>query len=178
MFGVIDNNDGTFSTNTTNVYASTPGMLDIDFMEAIYGAETNSSRSESDNLYAFADGVQTIQVITDTGGNDVIDASAQTRASVIDLTPGSFSSIGLFTEAEQKTYWATQTGLSEAQIQSWFDTLDAQASASNSYYDAYSRKAIYTGEDNVGIANSALIEGAIGGAGDDQITGNHLANRI
>ena len=52
VFSVIDNGDGTFSQSTENVYASTPGMLDIDFMEAVYGAETNSSRSEGDNIYS------------------------------------------------------------------------------------------------------------------------------
>ena len=124
VFSVIDNGDGTFSQSTENVYASTPGMLDIDFMEAVYGAETSSSRSDGDNFYQFADGVQTIQVITDTGGKDGIDGSQQTRRSVIDLRPGSFSSLGIYTEAEQKTYWAGQTGLSESQIQSWFTALD------------------------------------------------------
>ena len=178
VFSVIDNGDGTFSQSTDNVYASTPGMLDIDFMEAVYGAETNSSRSEGDNIYQFADGVQTIQVITDTGGKDGIDGSQQTRRSVIDLTPGSFSSLGIYSEAEQKTYWAGQTGLTESQIQSWFTALDSQASAANSYYAAHNRKAIYTGEHNVGIAASALIEAAMGGAGDDDITGNYLANQF
>lgn len=177
-FSVVDNGDGTFSQSTTNIYASTPGMLDMDFMEAVYGAETNSSRTGGDNTYQFANGVQTIQVITDSGGTDGIDGSLQTRKSIINLNPGSFSSIGLYTEAEQKTYWAGQTGLSESQIQDWFDTLDSQASAANSYYAAHDRKAIYTGEHNVGIANGTLIEMAVGGGGDDEITGNYLANQF
>lgn len=177
-FSVVDNGDGTFAQSTTNIYASTPGMLDMDFMDAVYGAETNSSRTGGDNIYQFADGVQTIQVITDSGGSDGIDGSLQTRKSIINLNPGSFSSIGLYTEAEQKTYWAGQTGLSESQIQDWFDTLDSQASAANSYYAAHDRKAIYTGEHNVGIANGTLIEMAMGGGGDDEITGNYLANQF
>ena len=38
--------------------------------------------------------------------------------------------------------------------------------------------AIYTGEDNVAISTKTYIENAIGGSGDDTITGNHLNNTI
>ena len=42
-----------------------------------------------------------IHTIADGGGTDTIDASLQQRSSTIDHTPGSFSSIGLYTRAEQ-----------------------------------------------------------------------------
>ena len=55
---------------------------------------------------------------------------------------------------------------------------DASASATNSYYSAYDRTALYTGEYNVGIAHNAVIENAVGGAAGDTITGNSSNNTL
>jgi len=176
-FGVVQNGNS-FSTSLEKIYASTPGMIDYQMMDELYGAEASSATTNGDNTYTFGANLKTIQTIADSGGTDTIDASAQTRDSVINLNAGQFSSIGIYSEADQKTYWATQTGLTTGQVQSWFDDLDASASAANSYYSQYTRSAIYTGEDNVGISGNTEIENAIGGSGDDTITGNNLANRI
>jgi flagellin-like hook-associated protein FlgL len=78
--------------------------------------------------------------------------------NIIDLTPGSLSSVGYATEAEQESYWISQ-GYSNAA---------AFITSSN----------LYTAEDNLGIAFSATIENVIGGDGDDQITGNDASNVI
>ena len=58
------------------------------------------------------------------------------------------------------------------------DSYDASASAANSYYSAYSRTALYTGEYNVGIAHNAIIENAVGGSANDTITGNSSNNNL
>jgi hypothetical protein len=157
------------------IYASTPMMYDIEMMEHYYGAEDDNT---GNNTYSFSVSPETIQTITDGGGTDTIDASNQTRENVIDLTAGSFSSIGIYSQDDQKSDWATALGTTTAAIQSVIDTFDGYASAANSYYSAYSRTALYTGEYNVGIAHNAVIENATGGSANDTITGNSSNNVI
>ena len=97
---------------------------------------------------------------------------------MIDLTAGSLSSIGIYSEADQISYWASTLGTSTAAIQSVVDTMDGYASAANSYYSAYDRSALYTGDYNVAIAHNAVIENAIGGNANDTITGNSSNNDL
>jgi hypothetical protein len=163
------------TTPSYRIYASTPMMYDVEIMEQFYGSDDDNT---GNNTYSFAISPETIQTIVDAGGTDTIDASNQTRESIIDLTAGGFSSIGIYSEADQKTDWATSLGTTTASIQTVIDFFDTQASAANSYYSAYSRTALYTGEYNVGIAHNAVIENAIGGSANDTITGNSSDNNI
>ena len=80
--------------------------------------------------------------------------------SIVDLTPGSLSSVGYATEAEQEAYWAAE-GYSLSSVQSFISPTQ-----------------LFKGNDNVGIAFSATIENIIGSAGADQFTGNSAANVI
>ena len=163
------------TTPSYRIYASTPMIYDVEIMEQFYGSDDDDT---GNNTYSFAVSPETIQTIVDAGGTDTIDASNQTRENVIDLTAGGFSSIGIYSEADQKTDWAASLGTTTAAIQTVIDFFDAQASAANSYYSAHSRTALYTGEYNVGIAHNAVIENAIGGSANDTITGNSSANNI
>jgi serralysin len=96
----------------------------------------------------------------DAGGNDSIDVSNFTRPSIIDLRPGAYSSLGLFTRADQIAFWTAQFPNFRAFIT---DTLTNETE-------------LFTFTDNVGIAFGVTIENAIGGSGDDQITGNNVVN--
>jgi flagellin-like hook-associated protein FlgL len=158
------------------IWASTPMLYDIEMMEHYYGAEDDAATGN--DTYSFAVSPQTIQTITDGGGTDTIDLSNQTRENVIDLTAGSLSSVGIYSVDDQVSDWATALGTTDAAIQSVVTTLDGYASASNSYYAAYSRTALYTGEYNVAIAHNAVIENATGGSANDTITGNSSNNII
>ena len=93
-------------------------------------------------------------------GTDTIDLSSTLFRSIIDLTPGSLSSVGYATETEQEAYRASQ-GFSLAAVQPYITSSD-----------------LFTGQDNLGIAFSASIENVIGSTGDDQITGNDADNVI
>jgi hypothetical protein len=141
-------------------------------MEHMYG--TNSSTNATNTVHQFANWTASsplyFQTIVDTGGADTLDASAQARGSTINLTPGTFSSLGIFTEAQQEAYWATVLG-------SAID-IPSTSISSGSGTGVASRTALYTGADNVGIAYSATIENAIGGAGADTITGNTANNAL
>ena len=60
-----------------------------------------------------------MQTIYDTGGNDTIDLSAFTRDNIVDLTPGSTSSIGYWTTAQQQAYYATNLPRLQAIKRTW-----------------------------------------------------------
>jgi len=155
------------------IYASTPMLYDIEMMEDYYGAEDTS---DGNTTYSFTNGPETIQTITDSGGTDTIDASSQTRENIINLNAGAFSSIGIYSVADQVTDLAATYGVSTTWLNSVVAGLDASASASNSYYAAFSRTALYTRESNVAIAHNAVIENATGGSANDTITGNASNN--
>ena len=161
--------------NSYRVYATTPMLADVKAMDHIYGGETTS---DGDTNYTFNNDLTRLQplmmqTIIDTGGTDTVDLSNQTRNSTLNLTGGTLSSIGIWSEADQIAYWASQTGLTQAQVTNSFNNYNTQATASGK-----STGAIYTGADNLGIAHNANIENAIGGQGDDNITGNALDNMI
>jgi flagellin-like hook-associated protein FlgL len=152
-------------------YAATPMLYDVATVEYLYGA--SATTNTGDTTYAWADSPKIIETIVDSGGSgDTIDASNQTLASQISLVAGTFSSIGIMTQAEQIAYWtAAKPGISAAALQNFIAAYDAGISAP-------SGKALYTGEDNVAIAYSAVIENAIGGQGNDTLTGNSIDNQL
>ena len=180
------------SASYSRVHTSTPGLLDIEAMEHLYGSSgwNDAATNGNDTVFGaagdggmndFGNNYEYIRVITDSGGTgDTLDASAVTATgSIINLTPGTYSSINYY--ATQADKIAAVTG-GNAAATAWFEAqltnLDATASASNSYYSAYTREALYRGQDNVGIAHNTWIENAKGGAGNDTITGNSRANVI
>ena len=183
-----NNITGAESIGTT--HTSTPGLLDIEAIEAIYGSGGWDYNNGNDTVYGGgADGFATldnsydgIRTIVDSGGTgDTLDASGVTATgSIINLTPGTYSSINYYATQADKINALVTNGSQAAK--DWFaaqlTNLDALASASNSYYTAYSREALYRGQDNVGIAHNTWIENAKGGAGADTITGNAKGNEI
>ena len=163
-----------FGASSDAIYAATPMVYDIATADHMYNSSgfTGDTRT-GDNTYKYADKVMAIHTIVDGGGTDTIDASAVTnadRSSTINLTPGAFSSIATYTRAQQLADVETAGGATaKSNVESYFATLDALADTGD---------AIYTGQENVAIAHYSLIENAIGGAGNDTITGNYANNRI
>lgn len=68
----------------------TPMLDDIAAIQFVYGARQSHTGNDS---YTFSTSTQ-IRAIWDAGGSDAIDATNQTYGCWINLTPGSFSSIG------------------------------------------------------------------------------------
>jgi serralysin len=68
------------------------GMYDLLTLKTLYGSGTPHS---GDDVYAKqnSDG-RTLEIIDDAGGVDTLDLSAVTKAAVVDLRPGGFSSVG------------------------------------------------------------------------------------
>ncbi|MBF0627949.1 MAG: M10 family metallopeptidase [Magnetococcales bacterium] len=75
-----------------SLYPSSPMLMDIATIQTMYGANT-TTRTGNDT-YAWADRAGFISAIWDAGGTDTINAGNQSFRSIIDLNPGSFSSIG------------------------------------------------------------------------------------
>ena len=148
---------GGIQSSRSDVIETTPMVIDIAAVQAIYGAETTTRTGNDVYAYTNDDG-KVLSTIYDAGGNDTIDMSACTRACAIDLTPGAYSSIAEWSTADQIAYW------------------DAQFPGAHSFiagqFDGYS----YEWHDNLGIALSTTIENADGGAADDTIFGNAVAN--
>jgi Ca2+-binding RTX toxin-like protein len=137
-----------------------PMVLDIAAVQAIYGVDTTTRTG--DTVYRFDQSLAVLQSIYDSGGNDTFDLSDFTRPNIIDLRPGAYSSLGLFSLADQIAYWSAQFPVFGGFIT---DTLSNEAD-------------LFTFTDNVGIALSVTIENAIGGSQHDQIIGNAAVNRL
>lgn len=130
---------------------ATPQLLDVIALQTLYGAP--SSANSGDTVYAFnSKTTEYLQSIVDTDGLDTIDASGQTLGSIIHLQGGAFSSIGIIGKISD---------VSAADL--------AKATVPGEFLD----QARY----NISIAPGSVIENAIGGSGNDYISGN-AANNI
>ncbi|MFZ6649383.1 DUF4214 domain-containing protein [Undibacterium sp. TJN25] len=141
---IVYKQNGAYSWQTFHVNAETPMVLDIAAMQYIYGA--NKSFHTSDDVYTFDPHIPFVKAIWDAGGNDSISVSNFTEGCVINLVPGSYSSIRILPDAAPANY----TGPTPT----------------------------YDGSNNFGIAFGAIIENAVGGKGNDVLTGNDVANRL
>ena len=148
------------STTSQRVIVTTPMVLDIAAVQGLYGADPNTA--SGDTVYHFTQGDTSISAVYDAGGTDTFDLADFTRPVLMDLTPGSYSSIGYFSSAAQIAYW-------QGQFSSNF---------ANFIQQVLSDPGVYTWQDNLGIAFSTTIENAYGGSADDVIQGNGVANLL
>jgi serralysin len=162
-------------------YGATPMVHDILAMQLKYGAEMTTRTG--DTVYGFNstagrdafDFVKTpapMMAIWDAGGIDTLDASGYKTNQVINLTPGSLSSIGGITAEEFPTFAQVNANRAAA----------GMAPTSQATYDA-NKNVFMTNPglygritDNVGIAYGATIENAVGGSGHDTMIGNGADN--
>lgn len=125
--------------------------LDIAALQTLYGK--SASYLPSDTVWQFNDSnAEYASTIYDTGGIDTLDASGQSIGAIINLQPGSLSSIGGITIPADKVDIASQY-------------IEAGVFGDKAY-------------NNVGISLDSIIENAKGGSGDDYIVGNSLSNVI
>lgn len=166
---------------STTVYAATPLIHDIAAIQRIYGADMTTRTG--DTVYGFNSNAgrdsydfnatpAPIMAIWDAGGTDTIDASAYATDQVIDLAPGSLSSIGGVTYDTAPTYEQVLANRAAAGITALLakSTYDANMAALKA------NPVVGRLTNNVGIAYGATIENAIGGSGNDTIMGNSVAN--
>ncbi|MFC7537979.1 M10 family metallopeptidase C-terminal domain-containing protein [Sphingomonas sp. GCM10030256] len=165
-------------------YSSVPLIHDIAAIQKMYGADMTTRTG--DTVYGFNSNAgrdafdfnktpAPIGAIWDAGGNDTIDASGFATDQVIDLTPGSLSSIGGVTFDTAPTYEQVVANRTAAGI--------SNATYTRATYDAnmaalQANAAIGRLTDNFGIAYGAVIENAIGGSGHDNLIGNQADNLL
>ena len=126
-------------------------ILDIYALQLRFGENTTTFAGNSVHTASTlwdADTLGYLQALWDAGGTDRLDFSAETRDQYIDLNEGAFSDVGPIPGAELGV------------------TLDGTPEARDYTQPEY----------NLSIAYGTEIEEAAGGAGDDIIIGNALAN--
>lgn len=157
--GLLDNHRYTvmsYTQRTDNIYFSqayeyskispeTLMLYDIAALQSIYGENTRFNAT--DTVYGYATDTPFFKTIWDAAGTDEIDVSNFANNCLIDLIPGSFSSIAI-----------SSKGLPGRL------TLPVPPT--------------YYGGANLSIAFKTIIENASGGAGNDRLIGNEVANLL
>ena len=165
-----------YSYSGSNVVPITPMVYDLMAVHDWYGSPTDASTGDS--TFTFTDPDQ-IQTLIDSEGTDTIDLSGMEQRSIVDLTPGAYSSLGYWSEADQVSHWASTIGISSATVQSVYDIYTPISSSGPNISGGYTRSGgLYERQDNLGIAEGTIIENVVGSAGDDEITGNTAGNTI
>ena len=129
-----------YSASYAYIEPETLMLYDIAALQQLYGAN-NSTRTGND-VYTFDPDRPFIKTIWDAAGNDTISASNFQLGVLINLTPGSFSSLRMTPDP----------------LPDWAEP-DPHAD-------------LYDGTDNLAIAFNCLIENAEGGQGNDLLLGN------
>jgi serralysin len=150
---------GSIQGARVGVYPTTPMLFDVAAIQSRYGADPTTFAG--DTVYTFDQSRPIMQTIYDAGGNDTIDLSSHARGSIVDLTPGAFSSIAKFTVAEQAAYYKALIG-----------------PGAGGYIDSVFNSQSYTWTDNLSIAFNTIIENVNGGSGNDRIQGNEANNTL
>ncbi|WP_262271038.1 M10 family metallopeptidase [Microvirga yunnanensis] len=149
-------------TNETWSYAQSPMMYDIAAMQQMYGANYATNGGNSTYAWSPTTGEMSINgvgqgrpgankvflTIWDGGGNDTYDLSGYTTNLTVDLHPGQW----------------TKTSTAQLAKLNWDATKIAAGNIANAL--------LYQGDGR------SLIENAIGGSGNDSLTGNNGANGL
>ena len=109
----------------------------------------NTSYNTGDNIYTFDPAVPFIKTLWDAGGKDTISVSNFTLGCTIDLRAGYFSKISYLDDISAPVNWSTAPPTPT-----------------------------YDGTDDLAIAYGCVIENAIGGSGNDTLTGNDANNNL
>lgn len=141
------------------VNPTTPMVFDILAIQTRYGADPNTAVGAT--TYSWNQARPILEAIYDAGGIDTFDLSAHTRGSIVDLTPGAYSSIAYWSAADQVAYWTSQYTWANAFLT-----------------EQFIKPTTYTWSQNVGIAYNTVIENVKGGSGADTISGNSAANSL
>lgn len=135
---------GYYNWSYRDIEPETLMPFDIAALQYLYGA--NLTTRTGNDTYTFATDRPFIKTIWDGGGIDTISVANFSLGCVIDLRPGTFSSIRIPSDTLPGSFHEP-------------DPVD-----------------LYDGTDNLAIAYGVTIERAIGGSGNDRLIGNPAAN--
>lgn len=162
-------------------YPATPQVHDIAAVQLIYGADMTTRTSDTvygfnstadRSVFDFTVNTRPVVSIWDAGGDDTLDFSGWSTPSIIDLNEGAFSSGGgtiEFLTLDEVNANREALGFA-ARTQETYDF----------YMDLVKDQGLTNGlfKDNISIAYGAVIENAVGGAGNDLLIANNVANRL
>ena len=189
------------------MYSSTPMVHDIWVAQQVYGAETTTRTGDSVYGFNWSSDVTNTAMqftntyeqaaifsIWDAGGTDTLNLSGYHTPSVIDLREGAYSSAGGWNaygdapaaspkDMTPEAYLAyinannAELGMPNRSATLVNRYLNGDALVENvSFYDMVGGDLLM--ENNIGIAYGAIIENAVGGHGNDRITGNWATNYL
>lgn len=142
-------------------------LYDVMALQAAYGV--NSTHNNTDTTYTVKFGTTVQEVLWDTGGTDLIDASQATGACTVDLREQKFSSIDVKDAATQASEKITEMGITS---QTFIDFINEQ------YTNIDNQNELYTGEMNLAISKGVIIENVTTGSGNDSVQDNAVDNTI
>ena len=145
-------------------------LYDISALQTLYGI--NKEYNIENNIYNVSSLYKEKKhlALWDAGGIDTLDAEFADEKCIINLKPGSLSSIDMHTPEKQVEENIKNGDLPE-QLKDW----------ALSFFKEMNQKypeELYTGEDNLSIADKCIIENVITGKGDDYIKDNQWDNFI
>ncbi|MEO1941734.1 MAG: hypothetical protein ABGW77_02450 [Campylobacterales bacterium] len=166
------NPDGSYGYNWTNVEGGFR-LYDIEALQYLYGG--NPTHNNENTTYSLGNLPQNggFYLIDDRGGIDLLDLSDTTFNNYINLTPGTFSSVGSnflewtlhrqVLQLQQKYHFSDDF---QIQFEKW------------ALHHLKDNPLAYTGEDNLGITAGSIIENYSGGSGKDIVYDNSGNNII
>jgi len=160
------------SSQQVRDHNTTYSLYDVMALQAAYGV--NSSHNNTDTTYTVKFGTTVQEVLWDTGGTDLIDASQATGVCTVDLREQKFSSIDVkdaSTQAAEK--------IAKLEAESGTTLLPGiQTNIENAYQNLADNKELYTGEMNLAISKGVIIENVTTGSGNDSVQDNSVDNTI
>jgi hypothetical protein len=134
-----------------DVQATTPMLYDIQAIQYIYGANTQSHIGN--DIYTFNNNHGELKTIWDAGGIDTFDLSNQSLDMIINLNEGAFSSLGV-----KQTSISDPLSTADNNIAIAFNTVieNAIGGRGNDTFTGNNSNNIFTG----GLGNDALDGGA------------------
>ena len=148
LYGQVITNANGTHTWVTRNISPETPML-LDIAVMQYMYGANNTYKTGDDSYTFDPKTPFLKTIWDAGGNDTISVANFGLGCEINLTPGTFSKISIPSDSPSAYNWSTPP-----------------------------TAATYDGTNNLSIAYNCIIENAIGGSGNDKLTGNTANNSL
>ena len=168
----INNYHINFTYSNNSIYAHNIGsspqlysLYDVSALQDTYGV--NQSTNTGNNTYTMNFNDFKFQTIWDAGGEDTFDFSENRGDTTLNLQGGTLNSIDEYSVNKVIEYY--QNDVNNSDYNSWIE---------GRVNDLDNENKLYTGKDNLGIANGVIIENVKTGLGNDTIIDNEVNNKI
>lgn len=157
--------EGDISMNAIQIDPQLYSLYDVAALQAIYGINNTTNIEDSTYTFSFTDFA--MQTIWDTGGNDTLNLSENLGDTTLDLRGGTLNSVDQYSVNKIVTYYQNQVNVED--YNSWIESQVTDQNTQNK---------LYTGHNNLAIAQGSVIENITTGSGNDIVTDNEVNNII